>query len=184
MFIDDEGTDALVFIVAEGHGDLAALRTAGGHVEGDAADDIDVFRVLVLALPALVALHSGSVRADDPTALLDRAGAAPAERGRALKLLCRAYYGAGRPEECTQTLERMVEDAGHPLPRSQAELLASLGLGMGVAIMIAGTFSMDALAYIMDVNYERIQRDDLTVSFALESGAFATVVVRELCATS
>lgn len=45
-------------------------------------------------------------------------------------------------------------------------LLASLGLGMGVAIMIAGTFSMDALAYIMDVNYERIQRDDLTVSFA------------------
>lgn len=45
-------------------------------------------------------------------------------------------------------------------------LLASLGLGMGVGIMIAGTFSMDALAYIMDVNYERIQRDDLTVSFA------------------
>lgn len=45
-------------------------------------------------------------------------------------------------------------------------LLASLGLAMGVGIMIAGTFSMDALAYIMDVNYERIQRDDLTVSFA------------------
>jgi putative ABC transport system permease protein len=45
-------------------------------------------------------------------------------------------------------------------------LLASLGLAMGVGIMIAGTFSMDALAYVMDVNYERIQRDDLTVSFA------------------
>jgi putative ABC transport system permease protein len=45
-------------------------------------------------------------------------------------------------------------------------LLASLGLGMGVGIMVAGTFSMDALAYVMDVNYERIQRDDLTVSFA------------------
>lgn len=45
-------------------------------------------------------------------------------------------------------------------------LLASLGLAMGVGIMIAGTFSMDALAYVMDVNYERIQRDDLTVTFA------------------
>jgi putative ABC transport system permease protein len=45
-------------------------------------------------------------------------------------------------------------------------LLASLGLAMGVGIMVAGTFSMDALAYIMDVNYERIQRDDLTVAFA------------------
>jgi putative ABC transport system permease protein len=45
-------------------------------------------------------------------------------------------------------------------------LLASLGLAMGVGIMVAGTFSMDALAYVMDVNYERIQRDDLTVSFA------------------
>lgn len=73
------------------------------------------------------AVQDAVVHLERATALIERAGAAPAERGRALKLLCRAYYGAGRPEECAQTLERMVEDAGHPLPRSAASLIANLG---------------------------------------------------------
>lgn len=73
------------------------------------------------------AVQDAVVHLERVTALLDRAGAAPTERGRALKLLCRAYYGAGRPEECAQTLERMIAEAGHPPPRSQPALLASLG---------------------------------------------------------
>jgi putative ABC transport system permease protein len=47
-------------------------------------------------------------------------------------------------------------------------LLASVGLAMGVAIMITGTFSTDAMAYIMEVNYERVQQEDLTVTFATQ----------------
>ena len=64
MFVDDERADALIFIVAERDGDLATLRAAGGHVERDAADDIDVFRVLVLAL--------GDVHLDDALVVLAR----------------------------------------------------------------------------------------------------------------
>jgi putative ABC transport system permease protein len=45
-------------------------------------------------------------------------------------------------------------------------LLSGVGLSMGVGIMIAGTFSLDSMAYIMDVNFQRAQRDDLTIAFA------------------
>ena len=35
-----------------------------------------------------------------------------------------------------------------------------------MAIVVAGNFSQDALAYIMHVNFEVVQRDDLTVTFS------------------
>ena len=46
-------------------------------------------------------------------------------------------------------------------------LFASFGLSMGIAIMISGTFSTDAMAYLMEVNYERVQREDLSLTFAI-----------------
>lgn len=45
-------------------------------------------------------------------------------------------------------------------------LFSAFGLSMGIAIMISGTFSTDAMAYMMEVNYERVQREDLSVAFA------------------
>lgn len=45
-------------------------------------------------------------------------------------------------------------------------LLAAVGLSMGVGIMISGTFSLDSMAYIMDVNFQQAQREDLTINFA------------------
>lgn len=45
-------------------------------------------------------------------------------------------------------------------------IMSSLGVAFAIAIMIAGTFSLDSLAYIMDVTYQRARRDDVTVAFA------------------
>ena len=68
-------------------------------------------------------------------------------------------------------LPRLLGPAGRIVLRNVERrplrtLFASFGLSMGVAIMISGTFSTDAMAYLMEVNYERVQREDLTVAFA------------------
>jgi tetratricopeptide (TPR) repeat protein len=44
------------------------------------------------------------------------------ERARSLGLLARAYYGAGRPEQCTRILERLFVNAGVPLPQAKHEM--------------------------------------------------------------
>lgn len=44
-------------------------------------------------------------------------------------------------------------------------LFSSLGIGLAVSILIVGTFSLDAIRYLIDVQYGRIQREDLTVTF-------------------
>ncbi len=68
-------------------------------------------------------------------------------------------------------LPRLLGPAGRIVLRNVERrplrtLFSSFGLSMGIAIMISGTFSTDAMAYLMEVNYERIQREDLTVTFA------------------
>lgn len=40
-----------------------------------------------------------------------------------------------------------------------------LGIALGIAILIAGNFSRDALEYVMEVSFELVQRDDVTVRF-------------------
>jgi putative ABC transport system permease protein len=45
-------------------------------------------------------------------------------------------------------------------------LSSTFGIALAMAIMISGNFSQDALKYIMHVNFEVIQREDLTVMFA------------------
>lgn len=44
-------------------------------------------------------------------------------------------------------------------------LLSSLGIGLGVAILIVGTFSIDAVRYLIRVQYGQIQREALSVTF-------------------
>jgi putative ABC transport system permease protein len=43
--------------------------------------------------------------------------------------------------------------------------LSSLGVALSIAIMIAGSFSQDALDYVMDVSFQRQQRHDVQVAF-------------------
>ena len=44
-------------------------------------------------------------------------------------------------------------------------LLSSLGIGLAVAILIVGTFSIDAVRYLIGVQYGQVQREALSVSF-------------------
>ena len=49
-------------------------------------------------------------------------------------------------------------------------LMSSIGIAIGMAIMIPGTFSVGALDYVMEVNFQRAQRDDATVYFTRAIG--------------
>ena len=48
-------------------------------------------------------------------------------------------------------------------PRSTA--LSILGLGLGVAVLVLGSFMEDTIQYVMDVQFQRAQRQDVTVTF-------------------
>jgi putative ABC transport system permease protein len=53
------------------------------------------------------------------------------------------------------------------LERRPLRALSSiLGISLSLAMLVAGNFSQDALAYVMDVNFEQAQRDDVTVRFS------------------
>ena len=43
--------------------------------------------------------------------------------------------------------------------------LSVLGIGMAVAVMILGSFTLDAINYMMDFQFRKAQRQDLTVTF-------------------
>jgi putative ABC transport system permease protein len=45
-------------------------------------------------------------------------------------------------------------------------LSSIVGIALAMSILISGTFSFDAMGYIMRVNFELAQRDDLTVTFS------------------
>ncbi|WP_224371842.1 ABC transporter permease [Hyalangium versicolor] len=45
-------------------------------------------------------------------------------------------------------------------------LLSSMGIGLAVAILIVGSFSIDSVRYLMGVQYGLIQREALSVSFS------------------
>jgi len=45
-------------------------------------------------------------------------------------------------------------------------LLSVLGVALAVGLMVAGRFSLDAVSYMLAVQFERVQRDDVTVLFA------------------
>lgn len=52
-------------------------------------------------------------------------------------------------------------------------VLSVVGIAMAVAILIAGTFSSDALDVMLDVQFNRSQRQDLTVTFTQPTSAGA-----------
>src|SRR5262249_4561029 len=58
--------------------------------------------------------------------LFDRVHSTSVDRAHALGLLCNAYQGGGRPEECTQVLERMLADAGFGLPPSTPGIVSAM----------------------------------------------------------
>jgi putative ABC transport system permease protein len=59
-------------------------------------------------------------------------------------------------------------------------LLSTLGLALAVAILIAGRYGMDALDYIMDVQFRAVQREDVMIEFAKPLSASARHAARHL----
>jgi putative ABC transport system permease protein len=52
------------------------------------------------------------------------------------------------------------------LERRPLRALSSIvGIALSVALLVAGNFTQDSLEYVMDVQFELVQRDDLTVGF-------------------
>lgn len=80
----------------------------------------------------------------------------------------------GRGELRSGDAVRAIEEAAIDAQRDLAQGLEKVGLEQQRR-------SLRLVARDLDASWNG---DDLTLSFALESGAFATVVVRELCATS
>lgn len=48
--------------------------------------------------------------------------------------------------------------------------LSVLGMSMAVAILVVGGYSLDAIAYLMRMQFELVQRDDVTVAFHVPRG--------------
>ncbi|MBC8067563.1 MAG: FtsX-like permease family protein, partial [Deltaproteobacteria bacterium] len=44
-------------------------------------------------------------------------------------------------------------------------MLGSLGIGLAIAIQVMGSFTGDALEYVMDLQFQRVQRHDVEVAF-------------------
>lgn len=70
----------------------------------------------------------------------------------------------------SRVLERVLSQPARIVARNLARsptrtLLASLGIAFSIAIIIAGTFSQDALRYVLDVSFQREQRHDIQVAF-------------------
>ncbi|MCA9061682.1 MAG: FtsX-like permease family protein [Planctomycetaceae bacterium] len=62
--------------------------------------------------------------------------------------------------------------------RPVKSLLSVLGISMAVAVLILGSFSLDAITYLMDFQFRRAQRQDLTVMLteSTEDAAVAEVL--------
>jgi putative ABC transport system permease protein len=67
-------------------------------------------------------------------------------------------------------LQRLLSPIGRIILRNLERkptqtILAILGIALAIAILIVGRYFIDALAYMVDVQFYRVQREDLTVSF-------------------
>jgi putative ABC transport system permease protein len=58
--------------------------------------------------------------------------------------------------------------------------LASLGIALAAAVLILGSFMQDAIEYIMDLQFQRAQRQDMTVAFVEPTTASALYDVLHL----
>ena len=67
------------------------------------------------------------------------------------------------------------------LERRPLRTLSSvIGIALSVALLVAGNFSQDALAYVMEVQFELVQRDDITVGFDQAVSSRAVQELRDL----
>ncbi len=59
-------------------------------------------------------------------------------------------------------------------------LLSIIGISMACAIMVAGRFSKDAIDYMVEIQFRRIQREDMTVTFVEPTSRKAVYEMRRV----
>jgi putative ABC transport system permease protein len=67
-------------------------------------------------------------------------------------------------------LQRLLSPVGRIILRNlerkpMQALLSILGISLAVAMLVVGRYSQDAIQYIIDVQFQRVQRDDATIVF-------------------
>lgn len=82
-------------------------------------------------------------------------------------------------------LQRFLSPVGRIILRNLERkpiqaILSILGIALSVALLLTGRFSMDAIDYIMEVQFQQVQRDDVTVVFNEPRPARATYEVMHL----
>lgn len=85
----------------------------------------------------------------------------------------------------SRALERVLSQPARMVARNLARnpvrsLLSSLGIAFSIAIIIAGSFSQDALVEVMDVSFQREQRYDVQVAFRIPLSENAVRELRSL----
>jgi putative ABC transport system permease protein len=58
--------------------------------------------------------------------------------------------------------------------------LSSLGIAMAVAVLILGSFMEDAIEYVIELQFQRAQRQDMTIAFVEPTSAGALYAVQHL----
>lgn len=128
------------------------------------------------------------------TALLSAVGAAViGVLGALRRVLALAPAEAMRPEPpalyAQGLVERVFGRRGRPVVRMIARglthrpwrtLLGSLGIGLGAAVVVTGTFGFDAVAQMRRVLFERATRADVTVIFTEARGPEVAASLAEL----
>ena len=152
----------------------AVIGTAGGAVLGSAMMSMynQFFRFPILEYRLLPAVVIGAVAVSLVAAILGAFGAVR----RAVRL---PPAEAMRPQPPARYRESWVERAGlKPLFSQPARivlrniqrhpvrtLVSIVGIALAVAMLIVGTFSLDALDVVMDVQFNVAQRQDATLTF-------------------
>lgn len=152
----------------------AVMGTVMGMVSGRALMNLytTVFRFPLLMFSLDVATVVGSILFSTASAVV---GAIASVRQVARLPPAEAMRPAAPPAYRPTLLERsgfhrIFSQAGRMVLRDLERrpwrlLLSSLGIGLAVAILIVGSFSIDAVRYLMGVQYGQIQREAISLTF-------------------
>ncbi len=154
-----------LFVVACGSVLGVGLGAVGGAAMVDLYRDFFRFPHLAFGVDGATAVTAVAI-----SAAAGLIGAVAAVRGavklppaEAMRPPTPQRYGRG---VFTRALERALSQPGRMVARNLARsplrtMLSSLGIAFSIAIIIAGSFSQDALNHVMDVSFQREQRYDV-----------------------
>lgn len=131
--------------------------------------------VVTAALISIAAALAGTLHAVRKAALLPPAEAMRPEPPARYRRTVVEYLGLGRLlSQPTRMIIRTIER------RPVKSLLTVTGIALSAAIVMGGTFSRDAVDFMVDVQFRRSQKEDLSVTFIEPTSMKAVYELRGL----